>query len=567
MTHSIVRGLLAGVAALAFPALAAAQSPSASGNPSGPTAQDYMKDSGSNWILPAGNYSGNRQISEGEIGPDNVGDLKKAWTFKLPDDGPIESSPIVWNGTIYITSNHDDIYAVDAETGKLDWQYNPKPMQLVGFPRNRGVALMNGTLYIAMIDGHLAAVDAKTGKEKWNKQTVANPKNSFYTMQPVPYKDELLLGVSDGDWGGIGNISAFSPKDGSRLWKWESIPKPGEKGHDSWSGDSWKRGCGAIWNGLAVDPKTDTLYVTVGNPCPDFLGKPRQGDNLYTNSMVALDISGKQPTMKWFHQFRPHDTHDWDPAMPPVLFTGTVDGKKTKLAAAGDKGGTFWILNAETGKLVSDTPVSYQMNQNSSPPIEGTNYACPNTNGGVEFNGGAFDPSTNTFFVPSTNQCGKWTAAQKAQLIAGQFYLGGSFPSLVGPNSGWFNAIDVGNGIAAWRHHLDLPANGGALVMDYNGSAKGSGSGSAKGASLVFTGLLDGHFNAYDTKTGKVLWSYDTGASIIAPPATFTMNDHRYLLVSSGDPGFLKVSEMTKPAGPAHLTAFVEGSSNSQAAQ
>ncbi len=545
----IASALLAGAAAVTLPGFALAQ-----GN-MGPSSNTLLKSGSdnSNWILPAGSYTGNRQVQETEITPNNVDKMKVAWTFKVPDKGPIEASPIVWNDTIYITSSHNDVYAIDAKTGKMEWQYNPKPTQLVGFSRNRGVGIYDGTLYEAMINGHLLALDAKTGKVEWDKQTVANTKNSFYTMQPVPYKGKILLGVSNGDWGGIGNISAFDPKTGKREWQWNAVPGPGEPGHDTWSGNSWKRGGGAIWSGVAIDPKTDTLYADTGNPQPDFLGSVRKGKNLYTDSMVALDISGKKPKLKWHYQFIANDTHDWDPAMPPVLFQGKVDGKETELAAAGDKAGNFWILNAKNGHLVSHTPVSYQMGQDTQPPKHGHNYACPNTNGGIEFNGGAYDPATNTFFVPSTNQCGKWSAKNKAEYIAGQFYLGGAFPTLTGPNSGWFSAVDVSTGVFNWRHHLGLPANGGALVMDNKG-----------GKSLVFTGLLDGHFNAYDGKDGKLLWSHDTGASIVAPPATFTMDGARYVVVAAGDPGFLKVPEL-KRIGPGVLTAFSMGGSQTHA--
>ena len=530
----------------------------------GPSAQDLInsQNDASNWILPAGDYSGNRQVKEKEIGPSNVDQMQVAWTFNIPKNGPIESSPIVWDGTIYITSNQDDVYAVDAKTGDLKWQYNPKPEQIVGFPRNRGVAIYEGKLFIGMINGHLAALDAKTGKELWNKQTVENTKDSFYTMQPVPYKGKILLGVSDGDWGGNGNISAFNPDNGDRIWQFNTIPGPGEKGHDSWEGDSWKRGGGAVWQGVAIDPSSDTLYIDAGNPQPDFLGEERKGDNLYTDSMIAVDISGDKPQMKWYHQFVAHDTHDWDPAMPPVLFTGKVDGKETKLVAAGDKAGNFWIVKAENGDLVSHTPVSYQLNQDTHPALNGSNIACPNTNGGVEFNGGSYDPATNMFFVASSNQCGKWSAEDKAVWVAGQFYLGGSFPSLVGPNTGWFTAIDVSTGAPAWRHHLDLPANGGALVMDYSASRRPQ-----ENESIVFSGTLDGKFNAYKADTGKILWQYDTGASIIAPPVTFTMDNKRYVLVNSGDPGFLKVPELKSAIGPAHLTAFVAGPQKAASSQ
>jgi alcohol dehydrogenase (cytochrome c) len=307
-TSLLIGALLAGAAMFVLPRAAFSQA--------GPSSSALLKaqSDSANWILPAGNYTGNRQVKEGEITPANVGQMKVAWTFDIPGKGPVEASPIVWNGTIYITSYHNDVYALDAKTGKMKWQYNPKPTQLVGFPRNRGVGILDGVLYEAMINGHLVALDAKTGKLLWNKQTVANPKNSFYTMQPVPYKGKILLGVSNGDWGGIGNISAFDPKTGKRLWQWDAVPGPGQKGHDSWSGNSWKRGGGAIWSGVAIDPDTDTLYADTGNPQPDFLGSVRKGANLYTNSMVALDISGNKPKLKWYYQFVPHDTHDWDPA-------------------------------------------------------------------------------------------------------------------------------------------------------------------------------------------------------------------------------------------------------------
>lgn len=252
--------------------------------------------------------------------------------------------------------------------------------------------------------------------------------------------------------------------------------------------------------------------------------------------------------------------------MPPVLFQGTVNGQQQELVADGDKAGNFWILNAKTGKLVSKTPLSFQLNQSSHPAYKGANYACPNTNGGIEFNGGAYDPATNAFYVPSSNQCGKWTAKQKAVFTPGQFYLGGSFPSLVGPNSGWFNAVNVASGVPDWRRHFTLPANGSALVMDvtqgHSAGKQSSGSQSnAKPESLVFTGRTDGSFEAFDAETGKLLWKYETGASIAAPPATYTLNGKRYVIVASGTPGFLKVPKEKANPDPAHLTAFVMPSS------
>lgn len=505
-----------------------------------------------NWLLPAHSYSGNRQLKESEISQQNVDQMRLAWKFELPGSEPVETAPIVWDGTVFVTSGRDDIFALDASNGDIRWQYRPSVKQQVGFPRNRGVAIYEGKIFIGMINGHLAALDAKTGKEIWDRQTVEDPKTGYYSMAPVPYKGKILIGESNGDWGGIGNISAFDPNTGDRVWQWQSIPKPGQPGNDTWSGDSWRRGGGAVWNGMAIDPASDTLYLTLGNPTPDFLGTVRQGKNLYTDSMVALDISGSAPKLKWYYQFTAHDTHDYDPAMPPVLFTGSIGGGPVKLVAAGDKAGNFWILNAEDGKLISKTPLSFQYNQNSQPQVGSSNYACPSWNGGIEFNGGAYDPVTNTFFVPSSNQCAKWSAANRAQFVAGQFYLGGSEPISVGPNSGWFNAVNVSTGIFNWRKQLDLPANGGALVMSYEPSQQ-----SEPKSSLVFTGLLDGRFGAYDGKSGSLLWQYETGAVIWAPPATFVENGDRYVLVASGGPGSMKVPELKQTVGLNMLTTFV----------
>jgi alcohol dehydrogenase (cytochrome c) len=487
-----------------------------------PSAADYAaadKDA-ANWILPAHDYSGNRYLAGTQITAANVGTLKKAWSASVDARGPLEVAPIVWNGTMYVTSSHNDVYALDAQTGALKWHFPYKP-HVIAFSANRGVAIGNGRVYEATLDGHLIALDATTGKPVWNIVAAHDVSNTFYTMQPVPYKNMLLLGASNGDWGGIGYLSAFDANTGKRLWDWKTIPAPGEPGHNTWSGDSWKRGGGAIWSGLAIDPATSTLYVDAGNPQPDFLGTIRKGTNLYTNSMIALDISGATPKIKWYHQFIPHDTHDWDPAMPPVLFTGTVNGAPRNLVAAGDKGGNFWVLDAGTGAVVYHLAVSTQKGQNTEPNRKG-DIACPNTNGGVEFNGGSYMPDTNAFYVPSVDQCGIWKSQGTATYVSGQFYLGGAFPALYGPSTGYMNAIDIGTGKFVWRKHLAFPQIGGALSMS---------------TGVVFTGGVNGDFTAYDAKTGNVLWHYATGMTIQAPPGSYTLGGKEYVVVAAGPAG------------------------------
>ncbi|MGD0052761.1 MAG: PQQ-binding-like beta-propeller repeat protein [Vulcanimicrobiaceae bacterium] len=494
--------------------------PHVSAHATGPGPADYAASDGTNWILPAHDYSGNRYVTETEITPDNVSGLKQVWTAPVDARGPLEVSPIVYDGTMYVTSSHNDVYALDAATGAQKWHFHYVP-HVIAFSANRGVALVGNKVYEATLDGHLLALDAATGKLLWKVQAAHDLTNTFYTMQPVPYKGLLLLGASNGDWGGIGYITAFDAATGKRVWEWHTIPGPGEAGHTTWSGDSWKRGGGAIWSGVAIDTTTGTLYVDCGNPQPDFLGTIRKGANLYSNSMVALDISTGKPKIKWFRQFIPHDTHDWDPAMPPVLFTGTVGGTARKLVAAGDKGGNFFVLDAGTGAVVYHVAVSTQKGQNTEPDRAG-DVACPNTNGGVEFNGASYSPDTNAFYIPSVDQCGLWKSNGTATYVAGQFYLGGGFPSLVGPSTGWMSSLDIGTGKFVWRKHLGFPQIGGALTTS---------------TGIVFTGGVNGDFTAYDAKTGAVLWHSVTGHAIQAPASTYVVGGKRYVAIANGPAG------------------------------
>src|SRR5271170_2882447 len=209
-----------------------------------PSPQEFANATGdtANWILPAKSYTGNHYTEATEITPANVGNLHLAWTFQADDEGPMETSPIVYNGTMYVTSAHDHVYALDAATGKLKWEFKDSP-HVIAFAANRGIGLLDGNVYIGTLDGHLIALNAETGQKVWDKVMVEDTANSFYTMAPVPYhdpgtnQDMLLLGVSNGDWGGNGNISAYDPKDGHVIWRWDTVPGPGQPGHDSWSGD------------------------------------------------------------------------------------------------------------------------------------------------------------------------------------------------------------------------------------------------------------------------------------------------------------------------------------------
>src|SRR5579863_8097783 len=219
-----------------------------------------------NWILPASSYAGNRYTTLAQINKTNVGLLSQSWRTNLLDDGEQEASVIVWKGTMFVSTPHGGVLALDAATGKLRWHSPYKPAYVLLFAVNRGVGLADGKVFIATQDCRIRALDAGTGKPVWDVQGCLDTSNSWYSMAAYVYKDQIIVGTGGGDNGNIGLVSAFSVHDGGRLWDWRSIPGPGEAGHDTWPGDSWKHGGGAVWNGLAIDQETDTLFVAAGNP-------------------------------------------------------------------------------------------------------------------------------------------------------------------------------------------------------------------------------------------------------------------------------------------------------------
>ena len=493
-------------------------------DPTSPDARSLLgsQSDNTNWILPARTYAGNRYTTLAQINKSNVGALGQAWRTAIADDGEQEASLIVWKGTMYVSTPHDGVLALDAVTGKLRWHAPYTPAYVLLFAANRGIGLADGKVFIATQDCRIRALDATTGKKVWDVQGCVDTSNSWYSMAAYVYKDQLIVGTGGGDNGNVGLVSAFGVKDGRRLWDWRSIPGPGEAGHDTWPGDSWKHGGGAVWNGLAIDQETDTLFVAPGNPGPDMVLKGRQGKNLYTDSLVALDISGKKPKMKWYYQLIENDTHDVDPAMIPVLFEGRVSGAMRRLVAIGDKGGNFVILDRSSGAVVHRMVLSTQKGLDIPPTAQG-NEACPNHGGGIEWNGGAYDPDSNLFLVPSTEECGVFKLASDAppEYIPGQPYEGGALPRRRN-GTGVLSAVDVDTGKLRWRMSLPYPAEGGVLITS---------------TGLAFTSDVGGHVYAFDAASGHQYWKNDTGSSIVAPISAYNVNGTDYLAVVVGEAG------------------------------
>ena len=496
------------------------------------------------WPNSGYTLDGNRYVTS-TITADNVAQLAPAWTTQIADTGEQEAAPIIVGGTMYVSTPHNSVLALDPATGALKWDASYTPSAVLDFAVNRGVSIANGKVFIATQDCHVRALDATTGKQLWSTVGCSLQANNWYSMATYVYNKMLLVGVAGGDFGGNGSVQAFSVDDGKKLWQWDTIPGPGQPGHETWPGNSWKHGGAALWGGLAVDPATNTLYIAPGNPAPDFYNGNRKGKNLYADSVVALDISGAQPKLKWYYQITDTDVHDADPAMPPVLFDSSANGQPQALLAEGDKGGNFVILDRTSGKVLQRLAVAHQAGLNEEPTPQGKE-ACPNHGGGVEWNGGAYDPTTNYFIVPVTQECGIFFVyAVQPPWQQGQNYHGGPMAKRQ-DGTGLVNAVDVATGKIAWQTPLPYPAQGGATLTS---------------TGLTFTSDLAGNLYALDTKTGKQLWTYATHTAIVAPFSLYTVGGQEYLVVVGGEPGNQKTPNVPVSNGD-YVMAFRVGATS-----
>lgn len=496
-----------------------------------------------NWLTYGKDYSNTRYVTSKQITAQNVATLVPRWVYQT--SGPIgsfETTPLVVDGAMYLTTPFSHAIAVDARTGKQLWRYEHKmtatPIICCG-PNNRGVAVAYGRVYMATLDARLVALDQKTGKVLWDVQ-VADPTAGYsLTLAPLAYKGMIIVGNSGAEYGVRGFVDAYSPTDGKRVWRFWTIPDTGwegkwsattpegeklnrelnkEKGDFAKYKDAWQRGGGSTWMTPAVDPETDTLFIMVGNPSPDLDGEIRPGDNLYTESMVALDAS--KGTYKWHYQYVPHDVWDLDAVSPAVLFETTVDGRRVKAVGHAGKTGWFYIHDRATGKLIrrSDAFVP-QENMFAQPTPTGVRM-LPGANGGAEWSPVAYSPDTQMVYVLGLHQP-MWYITHSAPYEKGKLWLGSAFVAIPGEEQwGTFTAINVNTGKFAWQKKMPDPLMGGAL---------------ATAGGVVFTGGDGtGNFYAFDAKTGRELWRFQCGAGVNAAPISFEVDGEQFIAVAAG---------------------------------
>jgi len=503
---------------------------------------DKADGDGTNFLHSNMNYAQTRYYPATQINAGNVAQLRPVFNFQTEVLESMETAPIVVDGIMYITTSYNHVYALDAVTGKEFWHYKHKMGPVTTYccgPNNRGVAIMGDRLYMGTLDAQLVALDAKSGKVLWSKE-VADPELGYSeTMAPVAVDGKVLIGTNGGEYGIRGFVKAFDAKDGNLLWTFHTIP---EKGHEGvWApndatnrdmkrdiaaekaqlakgGDFYKTLGGGVWMAPAVDRESRTVFFVVGNPSPDLYGAERPGDNLYTDSIVAVDLD--KGTYKWHFQYVAHDVWDLD-AVSPVILTEAMgkDGKMRKVALHGGKTGHVYVHDRETGELIRFSEAMIPQEDMWVLPTKEGARMLPGANGGVEWSPMAFNPKLRLAYAANLHQPMTYHI-EEAKYPGGKLWLGGAFKVIPAEKQwGRLAAVNVDTGKIAWKFDTEQPLIGGVLATAGN---------------LVFNGEGNGLFRAFDAESGKMLWEYQCGAGANAPAVSYTVGGKQYIAVAAG---------------------------------
>ena len=482
-----------------------------------------------NWMTYSGDYSGRRFTSLDQISVSTAQGLTAKWVYQTGATGKLETTPLVVDGVLYATAQDDRAFALDARTGRPIWMYQH---QLPGDIRpccgrvNRGLAILGDKVFLGTLDAHVIALDSKTGNVIWDIVAADYQKGYSFTVAPLAVKNLIVIGVSGGEYGVRGFIDAYDASTGTRRWRFYTVPGPGEPGHETWEGDSWKVGGAPAWNTGTYDAATNQIFWPTGNPAPSNRGEGRAGDNLFSNSLLALNAdTGK---MNWYFQFTKHDEHDWDATQVPVI----LDAGGKHLIAQANRNGYFYVIDRATGKLVlanaygkttwSDSkdaegrPVA---KKEASPTLEG-HTVCPGALGTTNFMAPAYDQQTSLFYVTARDQCDIFSTAPQPYEAGHAYYGSAYFPSEEAePYRGFLKAIDPTTGNIKWKFEHTSPTWSGVL---------------ATAGGLVFTGDAEGNFIALDAASGKPLWHFQMGGAVYAAPIAFAVDGKEYVAIAAG---------------------------------
>jgi alcohol dehydrogenase (cytochrome c) len=487
------------------------------------------------WPTYHGRFDGNRYSALDQIDRSNVKRLAPAWTFAIPDSSRLEVTPVVVDGIMYVTSANE-CYALDAGSGRRLWLFRrPRTKGLAGDAAggiNRGVAVAGARVFMITDHAHILALDRFTGSLLWETTMADWRQNYGATSAPLAVGDLVVSGTSGGDEGARGFVAAFDQASGREVWRFWTVPARGEPGSETWKGTAIDHPCAAAWLTGTYDPELDTLYWPTGNPCPDYDGSQRIGDNLYSDSILALDA--KSGRLKWFFQYTPHDVWDWDAQQPPVLIDVDWQGHHRKVLLHANRNGFFYVLDRATGKLLLAKPFVTKLtwareigsdgrpvlNPNQYPSPGGTR-VCPAVEGATNWFSTSFNPATGLYYVQTLEKCNIFTKTPEAWRPGYSFY-GGSTKRVPDETAQKvLRAIDIRTGAIAWELPQIGPAN------SWGGTLSTAGG-------LVFIGEDSGAFMAVDAASGVALWQFQANVLWKASPMTYMFDRKQYVAVAAG---------------------------------
>jgi alcohol dehydrogenase (cytochrome c) len=503
-----------------------------------------------NWLTYSGTYTSQRYTSLDQITRQNVRDLTQQWVLQGQVLGAWQSSPLVVDGIMYLTQRPNDVLALDAKTGRVFWQYrysNSPDQRICCGANNRGLAIHGDTLFMGSLDAHLVAIDAKNGQPLW-KTMVADSKLAYsVTMAPLVIDDKVIVGTGGGEYGIRGFIAAYDVRTGREIWRFHTIPAPGEPGSETWAGDDWEHGGASVWVTGSYDPELNLTYWGVGNPGPDWNPDQRPGDNLYSDSVVALDADTGE--LKWHFQFTPNDAYDYDAVQVPVLVDLPWQGRPRKLMLWANRNGFFYVLDRATGEFLQGTPF-VKVNWASGLDAKGRPIPTPQppgaptwpgNQGGTNWYSPSFSPRTELFYFSAWVDYASYFRREHQEFELGRNYAGGGHRVVTPVPDAPGVAIGRRSPINNWT---DAVAHGEVIALDpRTGKQRWSfrqydvtDSGIMTTATdLLFTGGREGYFHALDARTGELLWKASLGGQIVNAPISYEIDGRQYVATISGN--------------------------------
>ncbi len=489
-----------------------------------------------NWLTYGGDYRSHHYSSLNQITADNVHRLRVKWIYQMHRP-KVETTPIVVDGVMYVTRPPSDVIALDAETGRALWTFEYRLSARVYTccgEVNRGLAILGSTLYLTTLDAKLIALDARSGRQLWKKDIADPALNYSATAAPLAVKDKVIVGIAGAEGGIRGFLDAYDAKTGERAWRFWTVPAPGEAGSETWGGDSWRHGGASTWTTGSYDPELNLLYWGTGNPGPDYNGDVRPGDNLYSCSLLALDPdTGK---LRWYFQFTPHDTRDWDATQVPVLLDSTLGGRRRKLVVVPSRNGFYYVLDRETGEFLLAKPFVKQtwakeidkkgrpvLNPGQEPTTEGNDSIWPGVDGANNWMSPSYHPATRLLYFNAREERRRYFKTDAPEFRPGEpFFGGGGGGTRFRPEESWGKLIAMTpeTGEIQWEHRILSPPWAGVLSTAGN---------------LVFSATPSGNFYALDARTGKELWRFNGGERVHASPISFLSRGKQIITIAIGD--------------------------------